>query len=423
MPKKNKKYSYKNSLKLFERAAKVIPEGIYGHQNPAFVIPGASPYFADRAQGAYFWDVDGNRYIDFQCGYGPVVLGHNHEAVETEVKKQMAKGSCFNHPGELMIDLAEKLTALISIADWAIFAKNGSDVTTWAIRVAREFTGRKKIIMTKGAYHGAHAWCTDYPGGVLPEEKADILKMGWNRIEDLEKLIAAHPEEIAGIILTPYHHPTFSAQEMPAAGFWKKVRKICDRENIVLIIDDIRACFRLDIRGSHEVFGIDPDMICFAKAMANGHPISAAVGRVQYREAAEAVFFAGTFWFSPGPMAAALATLNILETSDAIPHMNKLGMQLKNGLEGLGKKHGYRVTVSGPPALPYMTFDDDPDLYHIQVFCREMIARGIFLHPHHNWFICAAHTEADIDCALETASDVFQNLEVNLRELMINEID
>jgi len=416
---KNKKYSYKNSLKIFERAAKVIPEGIYGHQNPAFVIPGASPYFVDHAKGAYFWDVDGNQYIDFQCGYGPVVLGHNHEAVETAVKEQMAKGSCFNHPGELMVQLAEKLTSLVSIADWAIFAKNGSDVTTWAIRLAREFTGRKKIIMAKGAYHGAHAWCTDYPGGVLPEEKINILTMEWNRIDNLEKHIATYPDDIAGIILTPYHHPTFAAQEMPAENFWKRIREICDREGVLLIIDDIRACFRLDIHGSHEVFGIDPDIICFAKAMANGHPISAAVGREQFHEAAEAVFFAGTFWFSPVPMAAAFTTLNILETSDAITDMKKLGMQLKNGLENLGKKHGYHVTVSGPPALPYMTFDDDPDLYHIQVFCREMIARGIFLHPHHNWFICAAHTEEDIDCTLETADEVFQNLEVNLRELMI----
>lgn len=107
----------------------------------------------------------------------------------------MARGGCFNHPGALMVDLAEKLTSLISIANWAVFAKNGSDVTTWAIRVAREFTGRKKIITARGAYHGTHAWCTDYPGGVMPAEKNDILKMTWNHTHDLEKLVAAHPEE------------------------------------------------------------------------------------------------------------------------------------------------------------------------------------------------------------------------------------
>ena len=174
------------------------------------MIPGASPYFADRAEGGHFWDVDGNRYIDFLCGYGPVILGHNHPEVENAVIRQMAKGSCFNHPGELMVTLAEKLTSMIDMADWAIFAKNGSDVTTWAIRVAREFTGRKKIIMAKGAYHGAHAWCTAYPGGVLPEEKANILAMAWNQIDELEKLTATHRGKIAGLILTPYHHPTYA---------------------------------------------------------------------------------------------------------------------------------------------------------------------------------------------------------------------
>jgi glutamate-1-semialdehyde 2,1-aminomutase len=407
MQEKQKPYAYAKSLELFARAAAVIPEGIYGHQNPAFVLPGACPYFADRAQGGHFWDVDGNQYIDFQCGYGPVVLGHNHPEVEDAVREQMAKGSCFNHPTRLMVDLAERLTSLIPAADWAAFAKNGSDVTTWAIRIAREYTGREKIVMARGAYHGAHAWCTAYPGGVLDDEKKHILSMRWNRLDDLENLADGHKDRIAGIILTPYHHPTYAAQEMPAGGFWEGVRKICDREGIVLIVDDIRACFRLDVRCSPHYFNIDPDILCVAKAMANGHPISAAMGRKNFRESAEAVFFAGTFWSSPAPMAAALKTLSILESTDAIPKMERLGRKLKTGLEELGQKHGFRVTASGPAALPYLTFDDDPDLYHIQAFCRHMISRGIFLHPHHNWFICAAHTDEDIDYTLETADEVF----------------
>ncbi len=409
-------YTYANSLKLFARAANVIPEGIYGHQNPAFVLPGACPYFADRAQGGHFWDVDGNEYIDFQCGYGPVILGHNHPEVEAAVRAQMNKGSCFNHPTSLMVDLAERLIPLISFADWAAFAKNGSDVTTWAIRIAREFTGREKIVMAKGAYHGSHAWCTAYPGGVLADEKKHVLSMRWNRLEDFEKLTSDFQNQIAGIILTPYHHPTYAAQEMPSDGFWNGVRRICDREGIVLILDDIRACFRLDLGCSHHYFNIDPDIMCIAKAMANGHPLSAALGRNRFRDAAEAVFFAGTFWSAPGPMAAALTTLSILETTDAIPKMERLGKRLQSGLEDLGKRHGFNVTVSGPPALPYLTFDDDPDLYHIQSFCRHMISRGIFLHPHHNWFICAAHTDDDIDVTLETADIVFLQVRKELDE-------
>jgi glutamate-1-semialdehyde 2,1-aminomutase len=400
-------YSYLRSVDLFVRAARVIPEGIYGHKNPAFLLPGACPYYAERAEGSHYWDVDGNEYIDFLCGYGPVILGHNHPTVEQAVIQQMARGSCFNHPGQPMVQLAERLVDLISTADWAVFAKNGSDVTTWAIRVAREHTGRKKIVMVRGTYHGTHAWCTAYPGGVLPEEKANVLHMDWNRLDELERLAQEHRGEIAGVIMTPYHHPTYAAQEMPADGFWSGVREMCDREGALLILDDIRAGFRLDVHGCLPVFDIEPDLVCYAKAMGNGHPIAAAVGRDVLRDAAEAVFLSGTFWFSSVPMVAALTTLRILETTDAIPKMARLGTRLKNGLVERAMAHGFRVTVSGPPALPYMTFDDDPDLYHIQVFCREMIARGVFLHPHHNWFLCAAHTEADIDYALEMADVAF----------------
>ncbi len=400
-------HRYQRSVDLFVRAARVIPEGIYGHKNPAFVLPGHCPYYAERAEGSHVWDVDGHEYIDFLCGYGPIILGHNHPEVEDAVRRQMAKGSCFNHPGEAMVDLAEKLADLIPGADWAVFAKNGSDVTTWAIRVAREYTARKKIVMVRGAYHGADAWCTAYPGGVLPEDRANVLQIGWNRLDELEALAAAHRGQIAGLIATPYHHPTYAMQQMPAAGFWPAVREICDREGMLLILDDIRAGFRLDLRGNHPVFGIEPDLLCFGKSMANGHPISVAMGRERLRDAAEAVFLSGTFWFSSVQMVAALATLRVLEESDAIAHMARLGARLKEGLEELGTAHGYRVTVSGPPAVPYLTFDDDADLYHMQVFCREMIARGVFLHPHHNWFLCAAHTDADIDRTLEMAGVAF----------------
>jgi glutamate-1-semialdehyde 2,1-aminomutase len=399
---------YRRSIDLFLRAARVIPEGIYGHKNPAFLLAGACPYYAQRAEGGHYWDVDGHEYIDFLCGYGPVLLGHNHPEVEEAVRRQMARGACFNHPGEAMVELAERLVALTPGMGWAVMAKNGSDVTTWAIRVAREQTGREKVVMVRGAYHGAHAWCSPYSGGVLSEERQVILSMGWNRLDELEQRIQEHPGQIAAVILTPYHHPTYARQEMPAAGFWAGIRQICNREGMLLILDDIRACFRLSLHGSQAVFGIEPDLVCYAKAMANGHPLATALGRDALRDAAEAVFLSGTFWFTPAPMVAALATLRVLEESGAQAHMARLGMRLMGGLEALAASHGLRATASGPPALPYLTFDDDPDLYTMQAFCREMIARGVFLHPHHNWFLCAAHTDADVDQTLEMADACFR---------------
>lgn len=402
---------YRRSQALFARALRVIPKGIYGHKNPDFVLPGHSPYYAARAQGGRYWDVDGNEYLDFLCGYGPVVLGHNHPQVEAAVQGQMALGDCFNQPGEVMVELAERLVARIPGMNWAVMAKNGSDVTTWAVRVAREHSGRPKVVMVRGTYHGAHAWCSLYPGGVLPEDKAHVLEMTWNRPDELQALVREHQGQIAALIAPPYHHPVSAPQQMPAEGFWHDVRQICDREGMLLILDDIRAGFRLDRQGSHVHFGIEPDLICFGKSLANGHPISVAMGREGLRDAAEAVFISGTFWFAPAPMAGALATLQVLDETEAIAHMARLGARLGAGLRQLAAAHGLCVTVSGPPALPYMTFDDDEeeeDRPRSRAFCREMIARGVFLHPYHNWFLCAAHTEAEIDHTLEVADEAFK---------------
>jgi glutamate-1-semialdehyde 2,1-aminomutase len=400
---------YRRSRELLRRAVQVIPKGIYGHKNPELLLPGHSPYYAERAQGGRYWDVDGNEYLDLLCGYGPILLGHNHPLVEDAVQRQMARGNCFNQPGEAMVELAERLVARVPGADWTVFAKNGSDVTTWAVRVAREHTARPKIVMVRDTYHGAHAWCSLYPGGVLPEDKAHVLEMDWNRPDELETLVTVHRGQIAALIAAPYHHPVSAAQQMPAEGFWRGVRQICDREGMLLILDDIRAGFRLDPHGSHAHFGIEPDLFCFGKSLANGHGISVAMGREELRDAAEAVFISGTFWFAPGPMVAALATLRVLDETDAIAHMARLGARLGAGLQQLGAAHGLPVTVSGPPALPYMAFDDDSqDLRLMQAFCREMIARGVFLHPYHNWFLCAAHTEEDIDEILEAAEAAFR---------------
>ena len=405
---------YHRSAELYARAVQVIPKGIYGHKNPDGLLPGHSPYYAERAEGGRYWDVDGNEYLDLLCGYGPIILCHNHPQVEDAVRRQMAKGACFNHPGEAMVELAERLVDLVPGGDWAVFAKNGSDVTTWAVRVAREQTARPKIVLVRDTYHGARAWCSLDPGGVLPEDKAHVLEMDWNRLDELEALVAEHRNQIAAVIAAPYHHPIRAAQQLPAEGFWRGVRDVCDREGMLLILDDIRAGFRLGLAGSHTRFGIDPDLICFGKSLANGHPISVAMGRKALRDAAEAVFISGTFWFAPAPMVAALETLKVLEETDAITQMARLGTRLGAGLQQLGMANGHQVTVSGPPALPYMTFEDDAGLVHIQAFCREMIARGVFLHPYHNWFLCAAHTDADIAYVLEMAGISFQAIDKGL---------
>ncbi len=281
---------YDQSSSLFDRACEVIPGGIYGHAAPASVIPGASPYYAKRAQGCRYWDVDGNEFIDFLCGYGPIVLGYQHPDVEEAVNRQRRDGDCFNHPGTVMVDLAEKLVDMVDFADWVVFGKNGSDMTTWAIQVAREHTRRKKIFMIEGAYHGIGTWCTPGTGGLLEEDRQHIHSFRWNDPDSFHELIRRFGSDAAGVIITPYHHPLFRDSELPRNGFLQSIRRKCREHGIVLILDDIRAGFRLDSGGSRRQFGVEPNISCYSKAMGNRYCISAAAGRDELRKAASSVF-------------------------------------------------------------------------------------------------------------------------------------
>jgi glutamate-1-semialdehyde 2,1-aminomutase len=398
---------FSRSQLLFDRAAEVIPCGIYGHMSPAAALPGAFPYYAERAEGSRYWDVDGNEYIDYLCGYGPVILGHQHPEVEAAAQRQQRDALCLNHPAPVMVDLAELLVSLVDFAAWAVFGKNGSDMTTWAVQVAREHTHRRKILKVAGAYHGIDPWCTPGHAGLLDEDRAHVHDFAWNDLESFDALLQRYRNDIAGVIMTPFHHPVFQPSEMPAPDFWPQIEAACRREGIVLILDDIRAGFRLHLGGSHALFGFEPDLICFCKAIANGHPLSAALGRKELRIAASRVFLTGSYWNSPPPMAAALACLGILQRDDTVSALRRSGTMLMDGLVAAGRRHGYATLASGPPAVPFLSFLEDPSLRRRQRFCAEVTRRGALLHPHHNWFISAALTHEDIQATLAMAEEAF----------------
>jgi glutamate-1-semialdehyde 2,1-aminomutase len=398
---------FRRSRELFERASAVIPCGIYGHTTPAAALPGAFPYYAERAAGSRYWDVDGNEYIDYMCGYGPVILGHQHPEVEEAAARHQRNTLCVNHPGAIMVELAEYLVSLVDFSSWAVFGKNGSDMTTWAIQVAREHTRRRKILKVEGAYHGMDPWCTPGHAGLLDEDRAHIHDFNWNDPESFDRLLKLYRNDIAGVIMTPFHHPVFQASQMPADGFCPHIEAACRRDGIVLILDDIRAGFRLDLRGSHRCFGFEPDLICFCKAIANGHALSAALGRQELRIAASKVFLTGSYWNSAPAMAAALTCLRILQRDDVVSLLRRSGETLMRGLVELGRKHGYTVTPSGPPAVPFIGFAEDPSLRRQQRFCAEVTQRGAFFHPHHNWFMSAAHSTQDLAATLQMADQAF----------------
>jgi glutamate-1-semialdehyde 2,1-aminomutase len=393
---------------LFARAERVVPGGIYGHQSPAMLVPGAYPYFFARGEGARIWDVDGNEYVDLMCSYGPIVLGHNHPAVEEAARRQAALGNCFNGPGRVWVELAERLVALTPWADWAVFAKNGSDVCTWATQVARAATGRRKILVAKGAYHGTHAWCTPVPTGTTPEDRAHVVPYRYNDLASVDAALAAHDGDVAAIVVSPFRHDAFHDQELAAPGFLAGLRARADRLGAVLVLDDVRAGFRLHLGGSGEAVGVRPDLACYCKALGNGHPIAAAVGRDALRDAARRVFFTGSYWTSTVPMAAALACLDVLEASGAIAAMANAGTRLRAGLERQAAAHGLAIRSSGPPAIPFLTFPADAGSFaRSRTFAAACAARGVYLHPHHNWFLSAAIGDAEVARVLEATDDAF----------------
>ncbi|MDF3056678.1 MAG: aminotransferase class [Rariglobus sp.] len=392
--------NFANSQSLFRRAAAVIPGGIPGHTTPAATVPGSVPYFAAEGRGCRYRDVDGNDFIDFMGGYGPLVLGYHHPEVEAAATAARARGAVFNHPTSLMVELAEKLTSLIDFADWAVFGKNGADLTTWSIMVAREVTGRPKILKIRGAYHGTAAWCTPGHGGLIPEDRAHIHDFPFNDVPALEALFAQHHGQVAGLILTPFHHPAFADSQLPTPEFVAACNRLCQQHGALQILDDVRCGFRLSTDGSHSVYGYKPDLAVYCKALANGHPISACVGRTAHKAAASRVFLTGSYWNDPAPMAAALATLDIIVRDNIPARLTALGERFVTGFLSLGEKHGLPLVASGPPAMPYVRVGDDPSFMRTQQLCAAAVAHGVFLHPHHNWFISAAHAEADIDEAL-----------------------
>lgn len=408
-------YTFDKSLAAFRRAQRVIPGGIPGHLGPTegLHLPNEGfPKFAVRAEGTRFWDLDGNEFIDWMCAYGPNVLGYNDPDVTAAAQEQAKKEDVVSLPSTVMIDFAELLVDQVASADWAMFAKNGGDTTTLAIMTARAATLRKKVVFVKGFYHGVAPWTQklDYPG-VLEEDVANNLYVPWNDIEALRTLLAENRGQVAALISTPYMHGNFVDNQLPADGYWQAVRRLCDEHGVVLIIDDVRAGFRLDLAGSDHHFGFEADLICFCKALANGYNVSALLGKDSLKEAVSSITYTGSYWMSAVPFAAGIATQRKLRELDAPALFERLGRRLTDGLTEAAADAGFTLVASGAPALFYLRVTDPADSLMLhQDWIAECVRRGAYLTSHHNHFLNAAVTEADVDRTVEIAADAFAAL-------------
>jgi glutamate-1-semialdehyde 2,1-aminomutase len=307
----------------------------------------------------------------------------------------------------VMVDLAELLVATVRHADWAMFAKNGTDATTMCCSIARAQTGRKRILVAHGAYHGAAPWCTPRLAGTTAEDRANLGYYTFNDLASARSAAAEAGGDLAAVIVSPFKHDAGYDQELVDPAFAAGLRDLCDASGAALILDDVRCGFRLHLGGSWEPIGVEPDLSAWSKAIANGHPLAAVLGNDRFRDGASDVFVTGSFWFSATAMAAAIATIGALGAEGAIETMRRAGTALRDGLLRQAAACGLEVNYTGPVQMPYLTFAGDSDYALGRVFAAEAIRGGVFIHPRHNWFVSAAMTDEDIAVVLAATDEAF----------------
>lgn len=411
--------TYKKSQEIFEKAKKLIPNGGGPTRIPESFIDGPWPIYMKKALGPYFWDVDDNKYIDYLCAFGPVILGYSNPKVNVAVIEQIKNGHISGLSSPIQNTLAEKLIQLIPCAERVCFQKSGSDACSVAVRLARAYTGRDKII--RWGYHGWHDWALGKKGAkkvlnVAAGEKSPFASWAgvpkcireltytfeYNNLDSLEKVLEENKREVACIIMMPFD------VDLPKKGFLEGVRELANKYDVVLIFDEVRSFLWMGLGGAQKYFGVTPDLTVVSKAMANGYPLSAVVGRKDIMEAS--VFTSGTYWVSSLEMAASLATIKELEETKAIEKIWYIGEKFQKGLNNLVEKFQIEAEVVGVPCQPFLRFKDSRigAIEKKTFFYLEAARRGVFFHPYHHWFITASHTDEIIDQTLEILTKCFE---------------
>lgn len=395
-----KKLNISESLKLFEDGEKLIPGGVLGIRRPYNFVEGEYPIYVESGKGGRIIDVDGNEYIDFLCAYGPIILGYREEEIDEAVIKQIRdKGFCFSITQRYQNQLAEKLKELIPCSEMTIFVKTGSDATTTAIRLARAYTKRIKIM--RCGYHGWHDWCVEVKGGIPEKLHEDVYEFHYNELNSLEDLMSRHGSETAAIILTPFGHPLAQKLEEPKPGFLEGVKAISEKYSTVLIFDEIRTGFRLSLGGAQKYYGIIPDLACFGKAMANGYPISAITGKAEIMRTGEKeVFISSTFFPNSLPYIASLKTIEILERENVLEKIWEKGGRFFKRVKKVIENSNVGAELSGIAPMFFITFKKDAQKIYKEKrksFYTQLIRRGVFMQPYHHGYIAYRHTEDDLN--------------------------
>jgi glutamate-1-semialdehyde 2,1-aminomutase len=357
----------------------------------------AYPRFAARMKGAYLWDVDGNHYIDYMLGYGPVILGHADDRVNQAVIAELSLGNCMAPLwSSRQVELNELLCEVLPGAEQAYLMKTGSDATTAAVRLARIYTGRSRVI--RWGYNGWHDWAAGSPNGIPAEIFTLTSLFDYRDPDSLRQEFAAHPGEVACVLTMPFGDETTTAAHLA------ELKEITHEHGALFILDEMRSGFRMAVGGAQEYFGVQADLATFSKAMANGYPISAVCGKRKIMNGFALTRISSTFYAGPADMAAAMETIDVLRHTNALERVWRLGGMLQKGLQQLISDCGVAAEVIGYPPMPFLRFTDTDLKRQEQVrnrFYVAAVAGGVLLHPEHQWFVSAAHTDEDIRVTLD----------------------
>lgn len=399
------KINLSNTFKLYEEALKLIPGAILGIRRPYNFVEGEYPIFFESAKGGKVIDVDGNEYIDMLCAYGPIIIGHREEEIDNAVIEQIRnKGFCMSLTQQVQNKLANKLRELIPCCEKMVLMKMGTDATTAAVRVARAYTKKAKILSC--GYHGWYDPFSEVHGieaGIPKKLYEDFYEFEFNNLEEVENLFKKNKNEIAAIMVNPIHTQGGREVEMPKPGFLEGLRELATDNNILLIYDEIRTGFRVDMGGAQKMFGVIPDLAAFGKAMGNGYPISTLVGKAEYMDVlVEKVFLSSTFFPNSLAQVASLKTIEILQREKVLEAIKEKGDKFSKQIEEYIEDSGIECKFTGGPWMPYITFDPDPNYLYRKVreeFYRQLIRRKVFLQPFHHGYIAYRHTSDDLEYA------------------------
>ena len=399
--------SFKKSNELLEREVKVSPLAAQTFSKSyRYFCNGIAPSFMDHGEGCYIYDVDGNKFIDYMCALGPITVGYNNPIVNEAVINQVKKFSSGSLQSELEVQLAEKLCQVVPCAEMVRFVKNGGDATTAAIRLARAYTGRDIVLMS--GYHGMQDWsigASENNKGV-PKAVCELTKtFVYNDLDDIKAKLEENKGKVAAVILEPIQ------SNGPKEGYLQALKDLTHEYGAIFIFDEVVSGFRYALGGASELYGVTPDLAAFGKGMGNGYAISVVAGKKELLQQIEqGVFISTTFGGDSVPMAAALATISILEKPGFYEHINKIGTIQKEGIAKLIEKYSLQdvLSVSGMPAHCGVAFEGHGKLSYLDIqsiYSQTMIENGILVFAIYN--LSGSHTEKEAQLYLEATDKAF----------------